>query len=136
MTSAGHGPPVALSQRQGIGCLALAAFALLGGVLCIALGVRCLLTSPVFDCIGLLTVFPAAFVAVGALSAAIGLRRFTRAGRAEAGPPAVVAFASGWQSVNGYGSAGPMLAAEHDVIHLPAANIDADQEVDGDDENA
>jgi hypothetical protein len=70
-----------LSHGQGFGCLALAALSLLAAGLCLALGARCMSGHGLFDCIGLLTVFPAAFALVGLGSAAVGLQRFTTAGR-------------------------------------------------------
>jgi len=55
----------------------LAAFSVLGVVLFVALGIRCLASHDLFDCIGLLTIFPAAFAVVAMASAAVGFRRFT-----------------------------------------------------------
>jgi len=90
--------PIALSRRQGYGCLAIAAVGLLGAALCVVLGVRCLATDDLFNCIGLLTVFPAAFAAVGLVSLAVGVRRFTTADGA-ARAPGRLSFGGGWQRV-------------------------------------
>lgn len=90
-------PADVVGRRQGFGCLALALFSLLGAGLFIFLGCRCLLTCEFFDCIGLLTVFPAVFVAIGLVSGAIGLQRFTTAGRRHSSAARLAGLESGWQ---------------------------------------
>jgi hypothetical protein len=114
------GPSDADSRRQGFGCLALALFSLLGAALFVFLGCRCLLTRGIFDCIGLLTIFPAAFVAIGLISGAIGLQRFTAAGRPQRSTAALAGLETGWQSLGSPGSNGKRRFAEPpDVINLP-----------------
>ena len=76
MAGAADGRPPSLSTRQSAGCFAVAAVGLAGAAICIVLGVRCIATTETFDCIGLLTVFPAMFLAVALVALAIGWRRF------------------------------------------------------------
>lgn len=70
--------PRQLARRHAAGCFAIAALGLAGAVLCIALGIRCVAAHDAFNCIGLLTVFPAAFLAIGLTAFAVGWRRFVR----------------------------------------------------------
>src|SRR5947209_1025409 len=80
-----RGPDVAspvLSRRQAYGCLGLGAFSTAVALLCLVLGVLCMQKHGTFECIGLWSVFPLAFLVIGLVSAAVGLQRFTAAGRA------------------------------------------------------
>lgn|GEM_PF-3768763 len=79
--------PRQIARRHAAGCFAIAALGLAGAVLCIALGVRCAATNDAFNCIGLLTVFPAAFLAIGLIAFAVGWRRFVREPEAPARRP-------------------------------------------------
>ncbi|HLZ73327.1 MAG TPA: hypothetical protein VKV26_25765 [Dehalococcoidia bacterium] len=122
--------PVAISRRQGYGCLAIAAVGLLGAALCIVLGIRCLATDDLFNCIGLLTVFPAAFAAVGLVSLAVGVRRFTTAD-ASAAAPRQISFGAGWQRVEPARPDGARRNGDG-VIELPGRSDGAEYSGDGD----
>jgi hypothetical protein len=95
--AAADGRLPALTGRQSLGCFAVAALGLAGAALCIGLGVRCLATTETFDCIGLLTVFPAAFLAVGLTALAIGWRRFVNDTAATPARRAQVGLGAIWQ---------------------------------------
>jgi hypothetical protein len=95
--AAADGQPPALTGRQSAGCFAVAALGLAGAALCIVLGVRCIAKTETFDCIGLLTVFPAAFLAVGLTALAIGWRRFVNDAAAMSARTAQVGRAAVWQ---------------------------------------
>jgi hypothetical protein len=86
-----------------------------------------------FNCIGLLTVFPSAFLAAGLISGAVGLQRFTT-------PPGdstsriAVNLGTGWQPVQV--SQPNRTPGPPSVIHLPgprfgAANQEAIDAIDG-----
>jgi hypothetical protein len=75
-----------------------------------------------FDCIGLLTVFPAVFGAIGLVSGAIGFRRFTTVD-APAGPNRrVLGFRTERVSLGGDGAESPR---RNKVIDLPGRTNDA-----------
>jgi hypothetical protein len=116
----------ATGRGQGYGCLGLALFSLLGTALFVILGIRCLQKHELFDCIGLLTVFPAAFATIGLTSAAIGLQRFTTAGRRQGLADRLAGLESGWQPVQPVQPFQPRVRQErwitrplNEVIHLP-----------------
>ncbi len=113
-------PSDIVSRRQGFGCLGLALFSLLSAALFVFLGYRCLLTQDFFDCVGLLTVFPAVFVAIGLVSGAVGLQRFTTAGRQQSSASRLTGLESGWQSLAPRVSTpGRRAGRLSDVINLP-----------------
>jgi hypothetical protein len=137
VNGSGVDAPATLSRRQSLGCLGLAAFALCGCVLCIVLGVRCLGGSDLFECIGLLTVFPAAFAAVGLACAAVGLRRFTTtvAGPADGRPQ--VSFRPGRAAVDRPAARHPRPGTSDEVIRLPGRReAPAEGDSPGEDERA
>jgi hypothetical protein len=117
VSTAGSRPPqLQLSRRHSYGCLAIAAVGLLGAVLCIVLGIRCMARDDLFSCIGLLTVFPAAFAGVGLVALLVGMRRFTTPDAAAA--QRQISFGAGWQRVE---PVPPPQARRNsdDVIELP-----------------
>lgn len=109
-------PSATLTNRQGFGCLGLAVFSLLAAMLCLGLGARCMATSDLFSCIGLLTVFPAVFLVVGLTSAAVAMQRFTAAGRGTTKAPAI-SLGTVWRP-----AAVPLRPERPNVIHLPGAS--------------
>jgi hypothetical protein len=118
-------PSATLTARQGFGCLALAIVSLLAAVLCLGLGARCMADSDLFSCIGLLTVFPAAFLVVGLVSAAVAMQRFTAAGRGAGSPERPpINLGTVWRPV-------PVRVRPEppDVIHLPGASSPAAQDL-------
>lgn len=60
-------------MRQGFGCLSIAAVATVLALICVVSGLTCMRSHGNFDCIGLVTVFPIAFLIVALISAAVGL---------------------------------------------------------------
>jgi hypothetical protein len=90
--------PLSLTRRQSAGCFAIAALGLAAAVLCLVLGWRCTQTTMTFNCLGLLTVFPAVFIAVALVALAIGWRRFVRA-EPVIGARRQVSFGATWQTV-------------------------------------
>ncbi len=110
----------AAGRGQGFGCLGLALFSLLGTALLVVLGVKCLQKHDLFDCIGLLTIFPAAFAAIGLASAAIGLQRFTSAGRRQGLADRLSGLESGWSpAALPHRKEQPAAGQADRVIHLP-----------------
>jgi hypothetical protein len=104
-----------LSRRQAFGCLGVAGLSLGVAVLCLVLGVLCMAKHGTFECIGLWSVFPLAFLVIGLVAGAVGLQRFTTAGRGA--QPAPVQPSTEWQPVM------PVARPRHgppDVIPLPA----------------
>lgn len=128
MSAAGPQQGLQLSRRQGYGCLAIAVLGLLGAALCIVLGVRCMATDSLFNCIGLLTVFPAAFAAVGFVALAVGVRRFTTADAAAA--QGQISFGAGWQRVEPPSMDGAWRNGDG-VIELPGRSDGAASSGDG-----
>ncbi|MHB8573906.1 MAG: hypothetical protein ACYDCQ_01100 [Dehalococcoidia bacterium] len=84
------------------------------------LGVGCLDSQDFFACIGLLTVFPLAFAAIGLASMAVGFQRFTTAGRAVAGQPAP-GLGAAWQTYRATELAPAQRIAPEFVTQLPGA---------------
>jgi len=133
VSTAGSRPPqLQLSRRQGFGCFAIAAVGLLGAVLCIVLGIRCLARDELFSCIGLLTVFPATFAAVGLAALVVGMRRFTTADVAAA--QRQVSFGAGWQWVEPPPPDGARRNGD-EVIELPGRSDQAGQQRNGEDKD-
>lgn len=122
MSDQAEGAGVSLSRRQGIGCLAIAAFSLAGAALCLVLGALCMGTRGFFDCIGLLTVFPAVFAVAGLASAAVGLQRFTSAGSNPESRRAPAGLAGAWQTVQPLPPTRMPSGDLPPVIHLPGAS--------------
>ena len=91
--------PLALTRRQSAGCFAIAALGFAAAVLCLVLGWRCTQTTMTFNCLGLLTVFPAVFIAVALLALAIGWRRFVRAEQVAAPARRQLSFGATWRTV-------------------------------------
>ncbi len=110
-----------------MGCLAIAAVGLLGAVLCIVLGIRCMARDELFSCIGLLTIFPAAFAAVGLAALVVGMRRFTTADTTAARRQ--ISFGAGWQRVDA--ARRPDAGRDDGVIELPGRSDAAGQQGNG-----
>lgn len=72
--------------RQAYGCLAIAGLAAAIAAAFVVLGLLCIRSHGNFDCIGLLTVFPIAFIALALAALAVALQNLKGAGRASARP--------------------------------------------------
>lgn len=108
-----------VTRGQSAGCLAIAVFAAVLAAVCLVLGFRCVMTTDTFNCFGLLTVFPAALLAVALVAAVVGFRRFVSPEQQGKAAPRPLGFGEGWQPVEPARPAEGSVAGGKDVIYLP-----------------